>query len=161
MSDAAMAMNTTASEKIIQGRSSLLLHQFEEVVFEGGADFDKKAWCCSCHSKLPYRHWGLLMFNEGYRCAVCKSGKRVLCKSCYDSATAPRGSVKPNEFIRVDPSFFLSGCRGAGGETSVEEQEEDDDEQALLKQSQLPEDNDLAVERLPKNFVPSDKGNLP
>jgi len=117
-------------------------HQYEKIVLTFGIK-GSQTWCCSCHreaSEGRYLDFSLTP-NYWYLCTVCKSGKRVLCHNCY---TEPRRD-----------SVHLTGCRGVEG---LDDEISEEEELTLLKQLQLNEGDDLAVERIPKYYVPSVQG---
>eukprot|EP01102_Stenamoeba_stenopodia_P011616 TRINITY_DN358_c0_g2_i1.p1 TRINITY_DN358_c0_g2~~TRINITY_DN358_c0_g2_i1.p1 ORF type:complete len:363 (-),score=52.48 TRINITY_DN358_c0_g2_i1:111-1199(-) len=113
------------------------LHQYEKYDFIALED-EVGVLCRVCTYSLIPNGWRTQTGTVGYRCTVCKMDKYALCDGCYQKATT-----------KGDLDSLLVGCRGDGSE-----EEQAEEELKILKKMQL-EDSDLALEQLPKSFVPS------
>jgi len=126
-------------EKKYQGWGRL--HQYEKTCFAE----EKEVWCRSCSIALT-SGW-VPNGNEGYLCSVCKLNKHALCTKCYKKVATAK------ETRDGQPNLLLVGCLGDGSKDETKEEEK----LILLSKLQL-EDSDLAVDQMPKSFVPSIEG---
>jgi len=117
-------------------------HQYEQVTWSSKREKAKVVWCRSCRTELPNKKW------IRYRCVVCKNDKWVLCRKCHKRTIRKRVG-------KEGLPFYVWGCRG---NESLEDAISEEEEMALLNQMQLNDNSDLALDRIPKYFVPSVKG---